>query len=107
MSPFETEHNVFNQYIWNSEVINYVSMKVLIRGGGVQNYDSWLTYNSGRTEERSPPFTFRVLLRVIRFRENRCLVMDYFAAILCSGNMLTEPLPRNDHIRHSIMDSQN
>jgi hypothetical protein len=33
---------------------------------------------------------------------NLCPAMDYSAAIRCSGNMLTEPLPISGHIRHIV-----
>jgi hypothetical protein len=34
---------------------------------------------------------------------NRCLAMDYSVSIPFLGNLLTEPLPSNCHIRHNTM----
>jgi hypothetical protein len=85
-----------------------------------------LFYNSGRTEERPPPRTVRLLLCFSRCYEtsvnlvatlwflqvysllrnallaSRCIAMDYSVSILCRGNVLTEPLSSNGHIRHNI-----
>jgi hypothetical protein len=43
---------------------------------------------------------FHPLLRNVSLA-SRCLAMAYSESIRCNGNVLTEPLSRNDHIRHN------
>jgi hypothetical protein len=63
---------------------------------------------SRRTEYKSPCHTVILLLFCLFVAtetclQNRCPAMDYSASIHCRGNVLTEPLPSNGNIRHSML----
>jgi hypothetical protein len=61
---------------------------------------------SGRNDERLLPSTVRLLLPLFDAAgtclSNRCPAMDYFLSSRCSGNVLTEPLSSNGHIRNNV-----
>jgi hypothetical protein len=65
------------------------------------------SHNSGRTGDRSPSQTVPLCHILCLFvavgtcLPNRCPTVDYSASIRCRGNVLTEPLPSNGHIRNN------